>query len=333
MNVFVVMDFESTCRVCLAVDPNFYNIFSQTAEASKVVYRDIIKEIAQLDHNEVDLVSKNICSSCRDFCLEFVKFRELILNSNEYQLMVLQNDNKLEMESVVIEEIVSDDLQFIEEVEKPHPNEPFELSIEMNDLHESENNEQFILTDDRVDDSLDFVTVASEDSEEELVDNSGKSSCEKCGKGFEKKSKLLQHLKTHLKKIRMYRCKICKRKFKTEVLLTRHESVHTPFRTENNQSCMISSSSYKSELLENFKQEHIEKEAMKCQHCDKTYDKLSKLLKHLKTHDGNNMHTCQICNKSYMQMSKLKVHMRIHSDDKVAVFFIAGLLTFFLINL
>lgn len=351
------MDFESACRVCLSVNLELFDIFSEL-ESSSYSYRDIIKEIAQLDHNEVDLISKNICVTCRDCCIEFVKFRELITNSNEYQLMALRNEG--ELKTVVERQVFEDEIVLIDEVEKPLVDESIELSVDINDLGDTDtNDDQLIFSDELTDDaaSAGFITDQSGESDEETVEsnvNDSTFSCSKCEQSFKRKSKLEEHVKTHSPKARTNQCKTCKRKFTTEVLLTRHEIIHsdliTQIKSENHQSCIVCNASFKNKpLMEDHMRDHrvkIETEAICCLHCDKPYNKLSNLIRHLKTHDVNkthlcnvcnktfamgqdlidhlnrhkgfNPHSCHICNKSYMQMSKLKNHLRTHSDDKVS---------------
>ena len=348
------MDFESVCRVCLSMDLELFDIFSEL-ENSNSSCREIIKEIAQLEHNEVDLISRNICTTCRDFCFEFVKFREMILSSNECQLLIIrnENDNKAEheMETVVIEQIVEDEMQLIDE--KPLVDETFELAVDISDLPASvdTNDEQFLFSGDLTDEAVEFLSASSEESNQEPVNIF--YSCAQCNKSFKRKSRLAEHLKTHSSKARTYPCKICKRKFTTEVLLTRHEIIHsdliTQIKSENQQNCIICNTTFLNKtLLEDHMREHrieIETEAINCLHCNKPYNKVSNLIRHLKTHDVNkthlcnvcnktfamgqdlidhlnrhkgfNPHTCHICNKSYMQISKLKNHLRTHSDDKV----------------
>lgn len=347
------MDFESTCRVCLAVNLELFDIFSELEETS---FREIIKEIAQLELNEVDLISKNICSTCRDSCIEFLKFRELILNSNDYQLTILKSGCKDELETEqIIEQIVEDEMQLIEEVGKPL-DEPIELSVDISDLPDDTTDDQIIFSDDLTNDavSADFMTASSEGSDEEA---DTRFACSKCERKFKRKSKLEEHIKTHSSKARTYPCKTCKRKFTTEVLLIRHEIIHsdliTQIKSENHQCCIVCNASFTNKtLLEDHMREHrakIETEPISCLHCTKSYNKLSNLLRHLKTHEinkthlcnvcnktfamgqdlidhlnrhkGFNPHVCNICNKSYMQISKLKNHLRTHSDDKVSKIF------------
>ncbi|KAI7907554.1 uncharacterized protein BX663DRAFT_491277 [Cokeromyces recurvatus] len=56
----------------------------------------------------------------------------------------------------------------------------------------------------------------------------------------------------------------------------------------------------------------------KCQYCDKSYKKPSKLTEHERSHTGERPFICSYlgCNKSYMRNSHLKVHERSHANIK-----------------
>lgn len=284
-----------------------------------------------------------------------MKFRDLIISSNEYQQIALKDENKVELEeTVVIEQIVDDDLQLIEE--KPVAVDCFEF---LPDASVSE--DQFIFSDELEEDleCAEIVTaVSSEESDGALygepeADDQSNFICAKCNKSFTKKSKLEEHFKSHSSKTRLHSCKICKRKFTTDVLLTQHEIVHsdliTLIKEEERTRCIICSSIYHEQpALEDHMREHkvkMETEVIDCMYCGKSYNKLNNLIRHLKTHDENKTHLCNICNKSfamgqdlidhlnrhkgfsphichicnksYMQISKLKNHLRTHSNDKV----------------
>lgn len=350
------MDFMNICRLCLAEKLEFFDIFDLIDSSICVSFRDIVQEISQLEVDVDDSLSKNICSTCKDSVIEYVKFRDLIISSNEYQT-ALRDENKVELETVVIEQI-NDEETHLTDVKQLEV-ECFEFSVENNEIPDTNaNGDQFIFSDELEDDleCAEFVTTASSDeSDEEAEVDDSKSNfiCERCDKNFTNKFKLLEHLKTHSSKARLHPCKICKRKFTTEVLLTRHEIVHsdliTLIKNEDSQRCIICCSVFQEKsALDDHVREHkmkMETEVIDCLYCGKSYNKLSNLIRHLKTHDENKTHlcnicnktfamgqdlidhlnrhkgftphNCHICNKSYMQISKLKNHLRTHSNDKV----------------
>lgn len=339
----------------MAENLELFDIFD-SSENSGNCWSEIVQQIAPIEIDINDMLSKNICSTCRDSCNEFVKFREMILCSNEYQLVQLtKEESSQDLEMVIgIEQSVEDEMQLIEE-EEVKPPEQFTLLVDISAIQEEvvEVDEQFdeLLNADSNDEDItcaDMVTSESCGSSDSEADHI----CTICSKSFSKNSKLQEHLKTHTK-MRLYPCKICKRKFTTEVLLTRHEIIHsdiiTQIKIETKHRCIICNSNFKDKPeLEDHMREYkskLEEEAMNCQYCDKPYNKLSNLIRHLKTHEENKTHLCNVCNrtfamgqdlidhlnrhkgflphschicsKSYLQISKLRNHLRTHSDDKV----------------
>ncbi|KAG2199439.1 hypothetical protein INT47_011551 [Mucor saturninus] len=57
---------------------------------------------------------------------------------------------------------------------------------------------------------------------------------------------------------------------------------------------------------------------IKCQYCDKTYSKPSKVAEHERSHTGERPFICthEGCDKAYFRSSHLVVHQRSHSNDK-----------------
>lgn len=351
------MDLANVCRVCLAEKLELFNIF-ETAENSFQSFSEIVQQIALVTIDESDLLSKNICSTCRDSCIEYLKFREMILSSNDYQqIMVsqkkqLKNEGEEPIEAIVIEQIESDEMNMIEEEEKPLVDEPYTLSIDISDVPEAEadTEDQYIFSDELNDDMTcaDLITSASSDDS----DSETMYVCSFCNRHFRKFTKLQDHIKTHTK-ARLFPCKTCKRKFTTDVLLTRHEIIHsdliTQIKSESVPRCIICNGTFtnKSDLEEHMREykQRLQTEIINCQYCEKPFSKLSALIRHMKSHDQNKTHLCNVCNrtfamgqelidhlnrhkgftphkchlcnKSYMQITKLKNHLKTHSDDKV----------------
>lgn len=321
------MDLLNICRVCMAEKLEYFSIFD-LSENEFFSFNEIISQISSVAIEHDDSLSKNICSTCRDSCHDFLRFRDLIQSSNEYQLqMAVKGDFEA---AEAIEEVESK-IEMIFEDEK-------EIEVYSIDVVD----ENLICSDDINDDD-------DESSEEE---SEGEFSCEKCNKRFEKEAKLMDHMKVHSPRTRIFPCKTCKRKFTTEILLQRHEIVHsdliTEIKSDATKRCIVcSQNDFKDKAeFEDHMTEHKEaaETEIACQHCDKVFNKLGNLIRHLKTHDVNKTHlctvcnktfamgqelidhanrhkgftphTCNLCNKSFLQLSKLKIHLRTHSNDK-----------------
>lgn len=356
------MDLLNICRLCMAEKLELFNVFEESESLNcnpGTSFADIVAEITQVNIYVDDPLSKNICGTCKDSCNDFVKFREMIISSNDYQQMLFKSETTIEeMGTVVIEQIVAEEMQIVEEDDKP-VDEQYALSVDIRDLPDNStisNDEQFLFSDELTEEieSSGLITSASSDDESDAdATDSPIYSCTSCSMTFNKPRKLQEHLKSHSTKVRLYPCKTCKRKFTTEILLTRHEIIHsdliTQIKSEVKHRCLICNLTLRDKNeLEDHMREHkakLDMETINCQYCNKAYTKLSNLIRHLKTHDDNKTHlcnvchktfamgqdlidhlnrhkgftphACNICNKSYMQISKLRNHQRSHSEDKV----------------
>lgn len=323
------MEFSHICRVCLAEKLDLFDIFQECRNSStKTTYSEIVQEISQIAFDADDEFSKFICSTCKESCEEFLRFREQIVSSLEYQRIILQGEQKVETEepiTIVIEATNEQEMQIIEDNEKNFVVEPF---VELN-VHEivtiSENEEDMFYDLDEITGEDLISSAASSDvsEDEDVTENEDKLyNCSKCMKSFTKESKYQKHLKSHSTKARIFPCKTCKRKFTTEILLARHEIVHSDLITQikfetNHHRCIICNEVFKEKTnYEDHVREHKmmmkEQTLLACIYCDKPYGKLSNLIRHLKTHDENKTHECNVCQKTFAMGQDLIDHLNKH---------------------
>lgn len=367
------IDVVNSCRLCLRDNLNFESIFLTFNFDNEIELATVINSFAPLTINRNDLLSKNICDDCKSACIEFHKFRELIIANDLKCKTVLTKVDQINEQIIVNTEPVKKELDS-DNNDSRHKTEEFtESVIELNTENPSNNKISFVFTEeqseveDDEEDSSDVEETSeqsdqeesaeeeSDDDEGEPITNNGTHQCNKCDKNFDKASKLFKHSKIHNSKSRLFACKTCNRKFTTDILLIRHEIIHsdliTKIKTEVNQKCLICSQIFVDKSkLEDCMREHkvnIETQIIQCQYCEKQYSKFHTLVRHLKTHEENKTHLCNvcnktfamgqdlidhlnrhkgycphqchICNKSYLQSSKLKNHMRTHSDEKVNI--------------
>lgn len=344
------MDLATVCRLCLAEKPELFDIFGETG-LSDYDFSSIIKDIAGIDLDPHDQLSKCICSTCKFSCNDFVRFRELIISSNDYQQLALTEQSQMKEEpsdTIVIEQITDEEYEFVEEDERTYEEEPYVIDDELIEMSLTAEQDENVT-------SADLVTTSSSEDESDMVSETRcKFYCDYCSKIFSRRSKLMEHMKVHSQKTKFYSCRTCNRKFPKEVLLTRHEIIHsdllTQIKVETSNRCLVCNETFKEKLLlESHMQDHknqLDETSIDCIYCEKPYSKLSNLIRHLKTHEENkthscnvcqktfamgqdlidhlnrhkgfNPHTCSICDKSYMQLSKLRSHMKTHSGDKVS---------------
>lgn len=330
------MDFLTNCRLCLSQKPELFNIF-EISDFSEFNLIQIAELIAPETKESDERLSRNICTTCKDACNSFLEFRKVIIESYNYQQNALSNEdiklrNEDVQESIVIEYIEEE--QLIEEDHESIADEHIEL-------------------EDIFDDNL---LSEIEESDENISEEKDNFTCSKCNRIFENELKLQEHLKTHsTAKTRLFPCATCKRKFTSAVLLKRHEIVHsdlvTVMKIETKHRCIICNTIFddKTTLEDHIREIHkmvMETQKIACLYCNKNFDKLNNLLRHLKSHDENKTHLCnvcnktfamsqefidhlnrhkgflphccQICSKSYLQASKLKIHLKTHANDKVS---------------
>lgn len=323
------IDVVNSCRLCLRDNLYFESIFV-TCFDNEIELASVINYLAPLNISRSDLLSKNICDDCKAACIEFHKFRELIIANDVKCKTVLskvdgqvtkeplkkevnrdnesrRNRNELtEVDTEVDTEDSSNKISFV------FSEEHSEVEEDEEDSSDEESSEQSYQESDHDDEES--------DNEEELKTTHGIHQCTKCDKNFDKASKLLKHSKIHNSKARLFACKTCNRKFTTDILLIRHEIIHsdliTKIKTEITQKCLICSRTFADKsMLEDCMREHklnIETQIIQCQYCDKQYNRFHALVRHLKTHDENKTHMCNVCNKTFAMGQDLIDHLNRH---------------------
>lgn len=104
--------------------------------------------------------------------------------------------------------------------------------------------------------------------------------CNECGKGFQRKSQLVQHAAVHSS--RPYTCKECHKTFAHKTHLRRHEVVHSGLRPHQ------------------------------CRVCHQSFSRKSSLSRHYFIHTTEKPFVCPICHKGFNRKGRLKNHLNIH---------------------
>ena len=134
--------------------------------------------------------------------------------------------------------------------------------------------------------------------------------CSMCHKGFNVSSDYKRHLFVHGGE-RPLKCEFCEKRFSHSNILKRHVKTH---HTERNLECSKCGKVFS--LLKNFrvhKLTHKGEKHLKCDTCDMSFDKPSKLQRHLKVHVNKPM-LCIICMKSFKTEKDLESHSLKHAE-------------------
>jgi uncharacterized Zn-finger protein len=116
-------------------------------------------------------------------------------------------------------------------------------------------------------------------------DPNRKHVCNVCGKRFQKRSNLVDHLRLHAD-VKIYSCEYCERSF-------------------------VQAGNYKAHL-----RVHTKEKPFSCHYCNKAYSQSSSLKIHIRSHTNEKNYLCDICNKGFTNASDLTKHRLIHDPNK-----------------
>ena len=110
-------------------------------------------------------------------------------------------------------------------------------------------------------------------------------SCEICGKVFNQRVFLQQHLRVHTN-YRPYECSMCMKRFSQRSILTRHEKSHLGIKLFN------------------------------CEICGQSFTRNTTLRAHLLIHTGERPHQCEVCHRSFRLKAQLQQHKLTHDKSQ-----------------
>uniref|UniRef100_S4RJ24 Zinc finger protein 236 n=1 Tax=Petromyzon marinus TaxID=7757 RepID=S4RJ24_PETMA len=130
--------------------------------------------------------------------------------------------------------------------------------------------------------------------------------CTECGDEFTLQSQLERHMDMHRQELsgaRTFTCRICHQEFQRVSTLREHMRSHYKIRAS------LSTRSYK---------RNIDRSGFshRCEHCMKTFQKPSQLIRHIRIHTGERPFTCEECGRAFNQKGALQIHKAKHTGER-----------------
>lgn len=138
--------------------------------------------------------------------------------------------------------------------------------------------------------------------------------CVECGKSFQHKWNLTQHMRTHVCQSKAFPCPYCHKVFSHDCNRKIHMRAHTG---EKPYKCEICGRqfSHKHNMRVHLRT-HTREKPYQCPNCSKAFSHVSALKIHARVHTGEKPYTCDICGKPFSHSSTLNVHRRRHTGEK-----------------
>lgn len=127
---------------------------------------------------------------------------------------------------------------------------------------------------------------------------------------------LTRHLRAgHGQNVKILKCDICEKSFKSPLGLQCHRTIHTGDRPYQCDICTKSFALFN--YLKTHMRFHTGEKPELCTKCGQGFATKSRLSLHMRRHNGDlKRQTCSICGQGFMYPNQLTIHMRVHTGEK-----------------
>nr|CAI5842698.1 unnamed protein product [Callosobruchus analis] len=307
------MDNSLKCRACSSESLIMCNLYEEISDS--MCLKDILVELMKFEGEQNDGLSPYLCKSCTDIVVNFFQLRNIFLENEKRNKMLLLHSGK--------EESISENDDAHDDYDPPDESDTLQNHIEkdISEIIKSETTEgHYVETIYLINENLKPLETEEVNVHENVPQKLYK--CYEVSKG----NKRLKHIfitndseiqgsekvQHSTKNVKKWQCKDCDQVFKVEQEYKKHLRGHKNF------ICELCGNKYSSKKnLVDHMDTHEEEAKYVCPYCNKGFKQRTTFHKHKKIHTHPKQKVCEICGKRFTFRETLRTHMYLcHTENK-----------------